>query len=71
MEVNLYGHLHGHGLTVLLSRIETPFLHTLYGLPIQTHTQGLRDADVSRFPIGIHHQLERNRPLVMQFTRFG
>ena len=58
----MYGHLHGHGLTVLLSRIETPFLHTLHGLPIQTHPQGLRNTDVSRFPIGIHHKPERNRP---------
>lgn len=71
MEVDLYHHLHGHSLTVPLSRIETPFLHTLYGLPIQTHPQGLRNSDVSRLPIGIHHQPEGNRALVMQFTRFG
>ena len=51
-ELHLDIDLHRHGLAIFEGRLETPLLHRLDRLFIQTVTERLRDFNVARKSIG-------------------
>src|SRR5574341_1881661 len=64
-EVDFDVDLHGHGLAVLLGRLELPGAHRLDGFLIQSQAEGALHADVAGPAVGAHHHEQHHRPLIL------
>ena len=70
MEVDFYGDLDPHGVTVFHGGLELPVLHGFDGLLIESHTKAAQHADVAGTAIGSDDQTESADSLVLRFASF-
>ena len=69
VEVDVNQDAYGYGDAVFLRRLETPFLHGLDRLLVQSHTQRTRDLHVAHTAIRAYDANHGDRTLIFGFAR--